>query len=120
MTVIGDGAPVYDPRKDSSVGGSGSQQADNHASWTWDDNAARNPALQLLWYLLGWRINDRLALGRGVPVERIDLDSFMTAANACDETVVLAAGGSEPRYRSGGIFSEDERDRKSTRLNSSH
>src|SRR3546814_973489 len=40
MTVNGDGAPAYDPRQDSSVGGSGRQQAVKHASWAWDDNAA--------------------------------------------------------------------------------
>lgn len=107
ITIVGEGAPVYDPRLDSTVpGGSGSHRADDQSTWEWDDDAARNPALQLLWYMLGWRINDLLSVGKGIPPARIDLESFITAANLCDETVSLAAGGSEPRYRSDGVFSE--------------
>ncbi|PXW75989.1 hypothetical protein C7451_106153 [Blastomonas natatoria] len=107
ITIRGKGAKVYDPRLDSTVpGGSGSQRADDQSTWAWDDDAARNPALQLLWYLLGWRINDKLAVGLGIPQERIDLESFIAAANLCDDEISLAAGGTEPRYRSDGVFSE--------------
>lgn len=109
ITIAGEGALIYDPRKDSTVpGGSGSHRADDQTTWEWDDDAARNPALQLLWYLLGWRINGLLSVGKGIPPERIDLESFITAANLCDETVSLAAGGTEPRYRSDGVFSEGD------------
>ena len=83
-------------------------RADNQATWAWDDNASRNPAIQLLWYLLGWRINGRLAVGKGIPPARIDLASFITAANLCDEPVALAGGGTQPRYRSDGLFSEGD------------
>lgn len=107
ITIRGKGAKVYDPRLDSTVpGGSGSQRADNQSTWAWDDDGARNPALQLLWYLLGWRINGKLAVGLGIPKERIDLESFIAAANLCDDEISLAAGGTEPRYRSDGVFSE--------------
>ena len=113
VTIVGKGAKVYDPRLDSTVpGGSGPQRADDQTTWAWNDNASRNPALQLLWYLLGWRIQNpstgawRLAVGKGIPPARIDLASFITAANLCDEPVTLAAGGTEPRYRSDGVFSE--------------
>ncbi len=109
MTIRGNGAYVYDPRKDSTVpGGSGSHRADDQTTWEWDANGSRNPALGLLFYLLGWRINGILSVGRGIPTNRIDLESFITAANLCDETVSLAAGGSEPRYRCDGIFSEND------------
>jgi hypothetical protein len=107
ITIRGKGAKVYDPRLDSTVpGGSGSQRADNQSTWAWDNDAARNPALQLLWYLLGWRINGKLAVGLGIPKQRIDLESFIAAANLCDDEISLAAGGTEPRYRSDGVFSE--------------
>ncbi|WP_164521694.1 phage tail protein [Sphingomonas sp. ABOLE] len=112
VTVIGKAALVYDPRLDSTAGGVGPQRAGDQSTWVWSDDAARNPALQLLWYLLGWRIQNpvtgqwKLAVGKGIPPERIDLDSFITAANLCDEQVARAAGGTEPRYRSDGIFSE--------------
>lgn len=109
ITIVGDGALVYDPRLDSTVtGGSGSHRADDQSTWEWDDDAARNPALLLLWYLLGWRINDIVSIGCGIPPERIDLESFITAANLCDETVSLAAGGTEPRYRADGVFSDGD------------
>lgn len=109
MTIRGKGAFVYDPRKDSTVpGGSGSHRANDQSTWTWDANASRNPALQKLWYLLGWRINGKLSVGRGIPPSRIDLESYAIAANLCDEAVALAAGGTEPRYRSDGVFSEGD------------
>lgn len=109
VTIVGKAAKVYDPRLDSTVpGGSGPQRANDQSTWAWNDSASRNPALQLLWYLLGWRINGKLAVGKGIPPARINLESFITAANLCDEPVTLAAGGTEPRYRSDGLFSEGD------------
>lgn len=109
LTVRTRGALVYDPRLDSTVsGGSGAHRADDQTTWTWDSNASRNPALQLLWYLLGWKIGGKLAVGMGLPKARIDLASFIAAANICDESVVLAAGGTQPRYRADGVLSEGD------------
>lgn len=109
MTIIGKGWKTYDPRLDSTVaGGSGSHRANDQTTWAWDANASRNPAIQLLNYYLGWKIAGKLAVGKGIPSSRIDLPSFITAANICDESVALAAGGSEPRYRSDGVFSESD------------
>lgn len=109
ITIKGKGALTYDPRLDSTVaGGSGSQRADDQSTWVWSDSASRNPAIVLLWYLLGWRINDLLSVGLGIPPERIDFESFITAANLCDESVSLAAGGTEPRYRCDGVWSETD------------
>lgn len=109
VTVIGDGALLYDPRRDSTVdSGSGAHRADNQATWgtyTAADDTD-NPALQLLWWLLGWRINGKLSIGCGVPPARIDLESFITAANVCDETVTLAIGGTQKRYRTSGTASD--------------
>lgn len=107
MTIKGKGALLYDPRLDSTVGGSGSQRADDQSTWAWtSDTAGNNPALQMLWYLLGWRINGKLAVGRGIPKSRILMSAFIAAANLCEEAVTLAAGGTEPRYRSAGVVSE--------------
>jgi hypothetical protein len=118
MTIRGSGALVYDPRFDSTVaGGSGSQRANDQTTWAFAPSgvaSGRNPALQLLWYLLGWKIQDpaaltwKLAVGKGIPPARLDLPSFITAANICDETVTLAVGGTEPRYRADGVFSEGD------------
>lgn len=107
ITIRGEGAAIYDPRLDSNVaGGSGSHDPADQATWIWDEDAARNPALQLLFYLLGYKINGILAIGKGIPANRIDLESFAVAANICDEMVATEAGGTEPRYRSDGVWSE--------------
>lgn len=112
ITIRGRGAKIYDPRLDSTVpGGSGTQRAADQSTWRYDwgtggTNAGSNPALQLLFFLIGWRVNGKLAVGMGLPVDRIDLPSFIAAANVCDEQVALAAGGTEPRYRAHGMVSE--------------
>lgn len=109
MTVRGDGALLYDPRLDSTVpGGAGAQRADDQSTWVWNDDACRNPSLVALFYLLGWRINDRLSVGKGLPANRIDLESFAVAANICDELVAKEGGGTEPRYRCDGTWSEGD------------
>ena len=109
VTIIGDGALLYDPRKDSTVpGGSGSHRATDQSTWGAYTNAddTDNPALQLLWWLLGWEINNKLSIGCGVPYTRIDMESFITAANICDESVTLATGGTQKRYRTSGTASD--------------
>ena len=110
VTIIGKGMKVYDPRRDSTVtGGSGSHRAATQTTWEYSNGGTdlgNNPALQILTYLLGWQINSKLAVGKGLPAARIDLPSFITAANICDEAVTLAAGGTQRRYETGGLFSE--------------
>ncbi|WP_413061939.1 hypothetical protein ACLN6N_06225 [Sphingomonas carotinifaciens] len=117
VTVVGKGARVPDPRFDSTAGGSGALRVADQTTWAWapqGHEAGRNPALALLFYLIGWRIQNpatgewKLAVGRGVPVDRIDLGSFITAANLCDEPVMRANGQTEPRYRCDGTFSESD------------
>ncbi|MGX7896899.1 phage tail protein [Tsuneonella sp. HG222] len=100
VTIVGRGMPVPDVRIPGV-------DPEDQATWVFGDSG-RNPALQMLAYLVGWRIDGQLAVGRGVPIGRIDLDSFITAANLCDEPVTLAVGGTEPRYRCDGVFTEAE------------
>lgn len=111
-TVIGRGMPLYDPALDSTVaGGSGSQRANDCTTWRWSVSSVergRNPALQLLAYLLGYRINGIVSVGLGMPPALIDLASFATAAARCDEAVALAAGGSHRRYEAGRYFADDD------------
>lgn len=111
VTIIGDGALLYDPRKDSTVpGGSGSHRATDQSTWGVYTNAddTDNPALQLLWWLLGWEIGSKLSVGCGVPYTRIDMPSFITAANVCDENITLAIGGTQKRYRTSGTASDSD------------
>ena len=110
VTIRGKGMKVYDPRRDSTVsGGSGSHRANDQTTWEYSNGGTdlgNNPVLQILTYLLGWQINSKLAVGKGLPSARLDLPSFITAANICDEAVTLAAGGTQRRYESHGVFSE--------------
>jgi hypothetical protein len=111
VTIIGEGALLYDPRLDSTVpGGSGSHRANDQATWGTYAGADHydNPALQLLWFLLGWKINGKLSVGAGVPPARLDLESFITAANICDEDITLAIGGTQKRYRTSGTVSDED------------
>lgn len=108
ITIKGKGAKLYDPRRDSTVtGGSGTERANDQTTWGGGASTNRlNPALQLLWFLLGYKINGKLSVGCGVPPARIDLPSFITAANICDERITLAAGGTQARYETSGVGSD--------------
>lgn len=108
LTTIVDGCPLYDPRRDSTRGGSGSDRIDNQDTWAFRDGSVeigRNPALALLTYLIGWRINGKLVWGMGIPAHRIDFDNFRTYANVCEEQVATQAGTTVQRYTVDGVFS---------------
>jgi hypothetical protein len=96
-TQIIEGAPVYDPRRDSTQpGGSGTHRINDQTTWdyaTLDGNGVpigRNNALQALWYLIGWRITNPttaeavLVAGRGVDPTDINIASFIAGANNCE------------------------------------
>ena len=75
------GVPCYDPR-------------DEGTRWT------ENAALIILWYYRTMC---------GVPDDEILWDSFIEAANLCDETVTTPDDTEEPRYIISGEFDADER-----------
>jgi hypothetical protein len=119
ITVIGRGAKLYDPRRDSTVpGGNGPMRADDQSTWryTTDDGVTigENLPLQILRVVLGWRIRNpstgelKLATGSGVPARRLNLATFIDAANLADELVNRSAGGTEPRYHGAGVISEGD------------
>jgi hypothetical protein len=96
-TQVVEGAVLYDPRRDSTVaGGSGSHRIDDRTTWEYsplDANGVpigRNNALQVLWYLLGWKVPHTvtaeliLTCGRGVDPTDINLATFVAAANNCE------------------------------------
>lgn len=80
------GRKIYDPRLDTTVGGSGSHRQNDATTWAY----SANPALCLLDYLTNSRY------GRGLSYSVIDLDSFISGADACDATV-SSNGGSIAR-----------------------
>lgn len=95
IVFIVNGAKLYDARKDTTAGGSGAHRWNNPATWEWSDN----PAVIAYNVLRGFRPGGQLLVGMHCPAEAVRYVDFAAAANACDESVSLAAGGTEKRYR---------------------
>ncbi|PWJ81470.1 putative tail protein, partial [Pseudaminobacter salicylatoxidans] len=75
------GAPLYDWRKDSSVGGSGPQRWDNQATWQYSDN----PVVELYNLERGFFNGTQRMVGKAVRASRLPLGEWTQAANICDE-----------------------------------
>lgn len=84
------GARLYDWRKDSSVGGSGAHRFADPSTHEFSEN----PIVIEYNYRRGFRVNDDLFCGMGMPAGDLPLDRWAAAANICDETVE-----DEARYR---------------------
>jgi hypothetical protein len=90
ISVIVRGVKVYDPRLDSTEGGSGSHRKDDPSTWAW----SANPALIAGWYLTFTKMRG----GYGLPWSKIDISAMAEAANVCDENV-----GGAVRYACNGV-----------------
>ena len=79
VKVVLKGKKIYDPRLDSTKGGSGSHRQDTTSTWTYSSNSA----LCLLDYLRNTRY------GKGLPNSAFETnyDSFKTSANICETQV---------------------------------
>jgi hypothetical protein len=91
------GIRLYDPRKDTTIGGSGAHRWDNPATWEWTEN----PIVIIYNILRGIELPDGLVWGGGCDEEDLPLSVWAAAANKCDEAVTLAGGGTQARYRCG-------------------
>lgn len=102
------GKRVYDPRLDSTNGGSGSHRLNNATTWAW----SANPALCAADYLTGgsrWydvSTPDNL-LGLRVPTADVDWTLVASAANTCDETPAIPGPSTQTRYVLGAVFTTD-------------
>lgn len=71
---------------------------------------SQNPALCVLDYLVGTAPTESgtepIGIGADIATE-IDLDTFIAAANVCDEEVDIASGGTHARYTCDGVVSMD-------------
>ena len=77
LSLVVKGKKVYDPRKDTAHGGTGSHDFDTTSTYEWSDNAA----LCLLDYITS---DD---YGKGLGEADIDMSSFQTAATDAEATV---------------------------------
>jgi hypothetical protein len=98
------GSLLYDWRKDTTAGGSGSHRWDDKATWEYTEN----PIVVLYNFRRGFYANGELILGMGVPANTMLLDIYTAAANSCDENVTLSDAGTEKRYRISTIFTADQ------------
>lgn len=103
LVFVIDGAKLYDPRFDATVGGSGSQLWADPSTWVF----SANPAVAIYNVLRGFKAGGKPLLGLNAPADAVRLSDFEAAANVCDETVALLAGGTEPRYRCGLVVTLD-------------
>lgn len=97
------GIPLYDPRADETVGGTGAQRWGDPATWAQTDN----PAVMIYNILRGLTLPDGRRWGGQVAAADLPLDNWFAAMNECDLAVALEAGGTEPQYRAGLEVSVD-------------
>lgn len=99
-----DGIPLYDPRADSTVGGSGAQRWNDPATW----QPSANPMVAVYNIHRGISVGGQV-WGFGNRAEDLPLDSVFAAMNACDALVSDGDGGTEPAFRVGyEVFVTDE------------
>lgn len=89
-----DGCRLYDPRRDSTVGGSGSHRWADQS--TWGGPGDHNPIVMVYNILRGIRMRDGSIYGGRAEAADLPLDNWVAAMNRCDETV-----DGQPRFRAG-------------------
>lgn len=98
------GAKLYDPRSDSTNGGSGSQRFSDASTWAF----TLNPMVVLYNVLRGVYYSGDWFYGlQSLTAKRLPTASWFAAANECDLSVDTNAGGTEAQYRCGGEIAVD-------------
>ena len=93
-----EGIPLYDPRLDTTAGGSGSQRANDPSTWTYSDNAV----VGIYNILLGLRYDGEWIYGpQSTTQSQLPYDNWSSQMDKCDNTIPLLGGGNEKRFRFG-------------------
>lgn len=106
VTWVVKGIKLYDIRKDSTAGGSGSHRWDNQATYEYTDNA----------FVIAYNILRGIKYGtqwmyglQNMSALRLPAASWMAAMNEADRAIPLAGGGTEKQFRVGAeIFGDNE------------
>ncbi len=101
------GAKLYDWREDSTAGGSGSHRWGQPATYEWTDN----PVVCAYNWRRGILVDGKRLAGMSTSTSQLPLAHWTAAANACDETVGKRGGGTEKRYRCGGVIAVNQDNR---------
>lgn len=96
LKFVVSGIALYDIRKDSTAGGSGSHRWNDKSTW----EVSHNPIVQIYNILRGIEFADGTKWGGECEAEDLPFSNWAAAMNVCDETVTTA-DGTEPRYRAG-------------------
>lgn len=78
-----EGSPLYDWRKDDTVGGSGSHRWHDQSTWEFSEN----PILMMYALERGIYRGAELMVGKGASASRLPIGEWTLAANICDENV---------------------------------
>lgn len=101
-TFILNGAKLYDPRADSTAGGSGPQTWADPTSWA----LTLNPVVVKYNVLRGIYWNGQWLFGmQGTAAGRLPLDSWFAAMNVCDFAIDYQTGVSSPQFQCGAEIS---------------
>lgn len=92
------GIKLYDPRKDTTVGGSGPHRWGNYSTYEWSDNpkVIQYNAMRGIYYEGEWFYG-----GQGLLDFQLPVSSWFAAMNECDRLIALSGGGSEKNFRAG-------------------
>lgn len=104
VRFVVDGLNLYDPRKDSSVGGSGAQRWATPATWAF----TRNPIVMIYNIMRGITLPDGSRWGGACTADDLPLANWIAAMNVCDVEVTLSGGGTIARYTAGFEVSVDD------------
>lgn len=98
------GMRLYDVRKDSTAGGSGSHRWDNKSTWEY----TVNNGVMIYNILRGIELDGGVVYGGDATADELPFANWAAAMNVCDEDVEIGGGGTEKRYRAGYEFSLDQ------------
>lgn len=95
--------PLYDPRKDTTVGGSGAHRWANKATW----EPSNNPKVMEYNILRGTEVPACGIWGGAATANDLPLANWFTAMNECD-VVISTLAGNVPQYRAGHYVTVNE------------
>lgn len=97
-TFVIEGIKLYDPRKDTTAGGSGAHRWGQPATYEWSDNpkVIQYNVMRGIYYDGEWFYG-----GQGMQAFQLPVSSWFAAMNECDRLVSIKGGGTEKNFRCG-------------------